>query len=226
MRVKLYFDYKSPFSYLAKDPAYEIEKDYQGKVVIDWLPFAFYVDEAFGQLDSRSKWQWKKVRYGYRDARRFANARDPPLVVLGPQKVFNSSLSLMGGLYAMKKGMPVFYKYTDIVFEGFFTRKLDIENHERIVEVLNKALSSSLSVSARDTEEWLKGFAAFVKEGEGEGWKELRRIREQGEKDEIFGVPSFIVAGEPFFGNDRVDWLRRHIDSLLQQETQQKKAAL
>jgi len=27
--IKLYFDYKSPFAYLAKDEAYQLEEDYQ-----------------------------------------------------------------------------------------------------------------------------------------------------------------------------------------------------
>ena len=35
--IKLYFDYKSPFAYLAKDEAYQLEEDYH--VQIEWLPY-------------------------------------------------------------------------------------------------------------------------------------------------------------------------------------------
>ncbi|CAF1466449.1 unnamed protein product, partial [Rotaria sordida] len=32
-------------------------------------------------------------------------------------------------------------------------------------------------------------------------------------QDNIFGVPTFIVRGEPFFGNDRISWLKKRLDS-------------
>lgn len=33
-------------------------------------------------------------------------------------------------------------------------------------------------------------------------------------KDGIFGVPSFVAAGELFFGQDRLDWLRRKLHQM------------
>jgi hypothetical protein len=47
--INLYFDYKSPFAYLAKDEAYTLEEDYQ--VTIEWLPYVLDIPEALG--DSR-----------------------------------------------------------------------------------------------------------------------------------------------------------------------------
>jgi 2-hydroxychromene-2-carboxylate isomerase len=35
--LTLYIDYKSPYAYLAKDPAYALERD--TAVTIDWLPY-------------------------------------------------------------------------------------------------------------------------------------------------------------------------------------------
>ena len=50
--IKLYFDYKSPFAYLAKDEAYRLEEDYQ--VQIEWLPYILDIPEALGLLKEAS----------------------------------------------------------------------------------------------------------------------------------------------------------------------------
>ena len=36
----------------------------------------------------------------------------------------------------------------------------------------------------------------------------------EGERDEIFGVPTLLVDGEPFWGNDRVDWVIKKLDAM------------
>jgi 2-hydroxychromene-2-carboxylate isomerase len=219
--IRFYFDYRSPFSYLAKDPAYKIQEDYKDVVTMEWLPFAFFVKEGFGLVETRDRWQWNKVKYAYVDARRWANSRNPPLVLYGPKKVFDPNLALMGGLYAQKKGMSVFYKYTDVVFEQFWQRKLDIEDFGQVVAVLDQA--ATVTGHAEGKEEWLKGFQQYVRKGSeggqegerGQGWKELERIRAQGEEEGVFGVPMFVVDGELFFGNDRVDWVRKKLDDII-----------
>ena len=96
--IKLYFDYKSPFAYLAKDEAYTLEEAYQ--VTIEWLPYVLNIPEALGDLQTRTQQQWRKIRYLYLDARRWANKKG--IVVRGPQKIFDSSLAAIGMLYAQK----------------------------------------------------------------------------------------------------------------------------
>jgi hypothetical protein len=46
LEIKFYFDYRSPFSYLAKDPAYALEHDYNVK--LRFLPHAFPLEQAVG----------------------------------------------------------------------------------------------------------------------------------------------------------------------------------
>ena len=89
--IRYYFDYKSPFAFLAKEPTYALEADF-ADVEIQWLPFSFNMDVSFGLPHQRSEWQWNKVLNGYKDARMFANRRDPPLTLLGPQRAADSSL--------------------------------------------------------------------------------------------------------------------------------------
>ena len=45
-RVTIYTDYKSPYAYLAKDLAYELERDRQ--VQLEWLPYVLDIPSFLG----------------------------------------------------------------------------------------------------------------------------------------------------------------------------------
>ncbi|HEY6394955.1 MAG TPA: DsbA family protein [Candidatus Binataceae bacterium] len=192
--VKLYYDYKSPFTYLAMAPAYALEQSY--RVKLRYIPNELNVRGAFGgDLEQRTERDWRKVRYLYLDARRYANQRG--LIIRGPQKIFDSRLSLIGGLYADKHGC--FRPYSDCVFERFFKRELDIED--------GAALAAVLTESGLDAD----GFKRYLL---SEGPRELKEAAAQGERDGVFGVPTFIVDGEPFWGNDRVEWVAKKLEAM------------
>ena len=191
--IKLYFDYKSPFAYLAKDEAYALENDYQ--VTIEWLPYVLNIPEALGDLPTRTQQQWRKIRYLYQDARRWANKKG--LVMRGPQKIFDSSLAAIGMLYAQQQGK--FRPYHDLVYERFWRRELDIEDQNVIAAVLTEVGESAA------------GFRAYLN---GAGRADLAAIQQRAEADEIFGVPIFIVAGEMFWGHDRIPLLREKLDEM------------
>ena len=188
--VIAYTDYKSPYAYLAKDPTYELA-DEPG-VVVEWRPFVLDIPSAFGGVDARTEAQWRKVKYLYQDVRRFANKRG--LRVLGPQKVFDSSIAAIGMLYAQKA--DCFRTYHDTVFERFFLRDLDIEQADLIKEILEQ--------SGADT----SGFDSNLA---GEGRADLDRIHGEAMEQGVFGVPSFVVGDELFWGHDRVEWVRERL---------------
>ncbi len=191
--IKLYFDYKSPFAYLAKAEAYQLEEDYH--VQIEWLPYVLDIPEALGDLQTRTKQQWRKIRYSYMDARRWANKRG--LIVKGPQKIFDSSTASIGMLYAGKQGK--FRAYHDRVYERFWKHELDIEDQQSIAAVL-----AEIGVNP-------EGFFAYL---EREGRAELEVIQQRADADEIFGVPLFLVEGERFWGHDRIPLVREKLDRM------------
>jgi 2-hydroxychromene-2-carboxylate isomerase len=191
--LKLYFDYKSPFAYLAKDEAYTLEEDYS--IQIEWLPYVLDIPEALGDLQNRTTQQWRKIRYSYMDARRWANRRG--LVIRGPQKIFDSSIAAIGMLYVQKQGK--FRLYHDCVYERFWKRELDIEDKHAIAGVLSEIGADS------------EGFLSYL---EREGRTELAAVQQQADADEIFGVPIFIVEGEMFWGHDRIPLLKEKLDGM------------
>ena len=199
--VTVYIDYKSPYAYLAKDLAYELARDFP--VQFDWLPYDLDLADFMGSArvdntgrvieEQRTPHQWRRVKYSYMDCRRQARKRG--LVIRGTQKIWNSQLALIGLLYAKRQGEAVLRRYNDIIFERFWKRELDIEDP--------LVIESVLATSGAD----LSGFADY-RNGDGRARHEARQqqIFDAG----IFGVPSFIIDGELFFGREhlpRVRWL-------------------
>src|SRR6202022_3041389 len=124
--VALYIDYKRPDAYLAKDPAYELEREFG--IQFTWLPYTLNIPDFLGTVEGRNDHQWRRIRYSYADAPRLADGRG--LTVRGPQKIFDSSIAAIGMLYAERH--EVFRKYSDLIFERFWKRALDIEDREAI----------------------------------------------------------------------------------------------
>src|SRR5216683_2427326 len=192
--VKFYYDYKSPFTYLAFAPALELEATHDVRLRV--IPHELDVHSAYGgELEQRPERDWFKVRYLYADARRFANDRG--LTIRGPQKIFDSSLALISGLYAERHGR--FREYSTRVFERFFRRELDLENKDALGAVLAEA-----GLDPNDFRRW----------AEHEGQAAFSSANEEGDRDGIFGVPTLIVAGEMFWGNDRIEWLVKKLDAM------------
>src|ERR1022692_4931290 len=191
--VKFYYDFKSPFTFLAFDPALELEQTH--RVRLRFIPHVFDFDAYGGALEARDERSWRKVRYLYRDARRFAGERG--IVIRGPQKLFDSRLALMSGLFADRRGK--FREYARRVWELFFRRELDIEKFEELAPLLRN--------TGLDPE-------AFHNYCEAEGPRDLAAALAEGERDQVFGVPTLMVDGEPFWGNDRVGWVIRKLDAM------------
>lgn len=196
--VTVYIDYKSPYAYLAKDPAWDLEREFD--VRLDWLPYTLDIPLYLGTVEGRNAHQWRRIRYSYMDARRLANRRG--LTVRGPQKIFDSSIAAIGMLYA--KRHDVFRKYNDLVFERFWKRALDIEDREAIRAVLSEAGAP------------IAGFSDFLN---GDGRVAHDRICRQAEEIGVFGVPSFVVDSEIFWGGDRLWMVREKLGARPQSAT-------
>jgi len=185
--VKLYFDYKSPFTYVAMQPAFELGLRFA--VDVRWIPFLLRI-KGPGQRSLYSDW---KAKYSYMDARRAANRRGG-LRILGPRKIYDSAPALVGGLYARRHGF--FRPFTEAVFERFFRREVEIDVPSEVATLVDSLGGSG--------EEYL----AFL---DGEGARELDTSIEEAHADHVFGVPIFVFRGELFWGQDRMGWLEERL---------------
>jgi 2-hydroxychromene-2-carboxylate isomerase len=185
--VKMYSDYKSPYAWLAFDPAFELDKRF--RIRMKWKPFQLRI-KGSGQ---RSVYSEYKVKYSYMDARRAANARDGR-IIKGPLKIFDTTPALIGGLYAEKHGKVV--EYSRAVFERFFRREFAADEAEPVAKLI-----AELGMSEQGYREYL----------EGEGRKDYEAAQQDAVPDRVFGVPIFIFRDEQFWGNDRVPMLEQRL---------------
>jgi 2-hydroxychromene-2-carboxylate isomerase len=193
-----YTDYKSPYAYLAKDLTYALERDLA--VRIEWLPYMLDIPAALGSArvaddgsvieENRNAHQWRRVRYSYMDCRRQARKRG--LTIRGPLKIWDSTLAAAGMLFAQRAGDAVFRRYHDTVFERFWRRELDIEDASVIAAVLAVA-GAEASAFAGQSSSLCEEVAAISRAAEERG---------------VFGVPSFMVDGELFWGSEHLPDIR------------------
>jgi 2-hydroxychromene-2-carboxylate isomerase len=186
--VIVYVDFRSPFSFLAKDEAFALEKEFA--INLQWRPFHVDLEGAYGgTVEQRPDIGWRKVRYLYMDARRLANRRG--LIVRGTVKIFDPTVAHAAMLYALDRG--VFRAFHDRAGERFWRRDLDIENPALVEAALAEAGAD------------VAGFADYLCH---QAPARLAAIMAEAEAAGVFGVPTFVLDGELFWGTDRI-WLLR-----------------
>ena len=196
--ITVYSDYKSPYAYLAKQAISALATD--RLATVDWKPYILDIPQYLGSAtvdeaghvvaENRNAHQWRRVRYSYMDCRR--QARKAGLIIRGTRKIWDSTLAAAGMLFAQYQDAAVFQRYHDAVFDRFWRRELDIESVPAIAAILAEAGADA----AR--------FPAWAETGRDE----VTRISREAEVLGVFGVPSFIVDGELFWGREHLADIR------------------
>jgi 2-hydroxychromene-2-carboxylate isomerase len=199
----VYIDLKSPYAFVAIEPTRAMAAGCG--VPIEWRPFTLDIPSYLGsaRLDDRgavaesrrTPQQWKGVRYAYRDARRYAALQGKTL--RGTVKIWDSSQAGIAMLWARRHGDAVFDRFVDDAYARFWRRELDIDD----LAVLEGALERAGAP--------IDGFRDFVR---ADGRTEHDAINEAAFAAGVFGVPTYLVGEEAWFGREhlpRVEWLLR-----------------
>jgi 2-hydroxychromene-2-carboxylate isomerase len=189
-RVRVYTDYKSPYAFVANRALFALERTHD--VELEWLPYTLRIAEYLGSVEDRSAHDWRKVRYAYKDARRFANEQG--LILKGPRRIYDGALSSAGLLFAQRGGF--FRPYHDTVFQRFWNHQLDVDVLEEM-----SALIAELGGDA----------AAFEAYAQGPARDEIAAVTAEAESLGVFGVPTMLLDGELFWGGDRIDLLAKRL---------------
>ncbi|MFO1156342.1 MAG: 2-hydroxychromene-2-carboxylate isomerase [Rhodospirillales bacterium] len=194
--MQFWFEFASTYSYPA---AMRIETAAASRgVAIAWRPFLLGpIFAAQGWNDSPFNLQPAKGRYMWRDLERRCAGYGLPL--RHPSRFPRSSvlaarvaLAAAGELW-----LPAFVR---AVYHANFAEDCNISERAVIADLLDGLGLPATALLAR-------GDSDIVKEG-------LRTQTAEAQRLGIFGAPSFIVAGEGFWGDDRLedalDWHVRH----------------
>jgi len=169
------------------EPAFALPQRFD--VTVRFLPFTLRI-KGPGQRSVYSDW---KARYSYLDARRQANRRGG-FTIRGPRKVYDSAPALIGGLFAQREGF--FEPYSLEVFRRFFEHRLEIDEPEQVAAVIGEL--------GHDPD-------AYHEFRAGDGARQLDACIEEAHADHVFGVPLFLLDGEPFWGHDRMPLLEERL---------------
>ena len=197
----VYLDIKSPYAFLSVGPTRDMAASLGTD--IDWRPLTLDIPSYLGsaRLDdrdrviesSRTSAQWLEVKYAYRDCRRYAQLTGRTL--RGTIKIWDTSRVHIAMMWAQRQGAEVLNRFLDRVYESFWRREADVE--DLIV------VSRLLAESGADLED----FQSFES---GAGRREHDEMQKAIFDAGIFGVPSYVVEGEVFFGREHlpmVGWI-------------------
>ena len=186
--VEFYFDFGSPYSYLAYKALPAIAAAHGAQIV--WRPmllggvFKATGNHSPAEIPAKSKWM-------HQDMQRWA-ARYGAVFRFNPHFPINTLL-LMRGATGMQMRGPDFHKYMDAVFHAMWAEPRNLGEPAALAAVLRRA--------GLDADVFLAlAYDAAVKE-------QLKKHTEEAVARGVFGAPTFFVGEEMFWGQDRLDFV-------------------
>ena len=195
--VDFYFDVSSPWTYLAFRNIQPMAKELN--VAINWRPVL--VGGIFNTVNqrmyaSREDSNSPRNRYALKDLQDCA--RQTGVNIVFPPKVFpvNSVKAMRGCIWIARNDATKehFLPFIEATFAAYFTRQEDISQ--------NDVLASICRQTGIDADAFAAGITqADIKDA-------LKTNTDEAIARGAFGVPSFFVGDDMYFGNDRLDLLR------------------
>lgn len=194
--VDVFIDLRSPYSYLAIQPARDLEK--AGGIQLDWWPFITDFQSAYGgEIEERSPRDVAKLKYLYMDCRRLAKAQG--LTIRATTKLWDATLASQAMLFA--KSQHRLWEFCDPLLAAFWRREFDLESPEQ--------LAAALVATGLHADDW----AAYQM---ARAVSDLESALARAEKLGVFGAPTFVCQGELFWGGDRLPLLEAKLASSVQ----------
>jgi 2-hydroxychromene-2-carboxylate isomerase len=194
MHIDFLFDYASPYSYLADAT---LAKAFPGAEV-RYHPVYLRGLEMFAK---GMPFTMNKVLYMAKDLARIGKHARVPLRIPDEFPV-NGVYALRGALWAQDTGN--FAVYNQALFRAAWAENRPISNKAVVIEVAQAAGLDSAAVAAALDD-------AAVKE-------RLRAATAAYEAKGVFGVPTFFVGDEWFWGQDRMEYVWRAYLKYVDQE--------
>ena len=186
--VKFFFNFRSPYCYIASKLLPSIFDDYDVNLV--WRPQ--------GGWDGRSPPERAKVKIPLvrqdmaRITRKMRIPMNPPPPTTEPTK------AAAGSLLAENEG--VLRQYIVAMMTAEWAQGQDIGEESVILKVGESVgLDRAELTAALDAPEFLAQLAQYGEEAQSLG---------------VIGVPTFVVGEEIFWGSDRIEYLRDHLREL------------
>jgi len=184
-QIDFYFDFISPYSYLAHKKIKVLEKDQNIK--INYKPiFLGGLHNSIGI--TAPAFINPKAKFMIRDCKMIAKKFNIKFK-FNPLFPINS-LNLMRGLLSIKSSIR--NKYIDIFFDAYWKDALNLNDEKIISNILKK-----IKINKND-------FYKNIKDKKIKN--KLRNLTQLALNNDIFGAPTFVVNKKIFWGQDRLDY--------------------
>lgn len=195
LTLEVFYSFQSPYSYLALDPVYALEDDFDIQIL--WQVFSA---KAAGQQVPTYPVIPEKLMYLFEDTKRIAKDQNIPLLYVDgwPENEFDPTRVSRGAVIANDMGILKEYNYKVFAAwwgagenpndQNFFTQlcdELDIDQGDFLSKI-----------SASDTRERIKG------------------LYKRGKKLGVFDTPTFAIENDKYVGLDKVYYLRQMFESM------------
>lgn len=186
-RLEFFFDYGSPFSYLADTQLAGLAARTGARVV--YRPML--LGGLFKETGNVSPLEIEaKRKYNMLDLERWAKRyRVPP--PHNPHFPINTIRLMRGAVAAERSG--VFAAYHRAIFDAFWRDGLNLGDAAVVRQVLERAGLDAARLETMAEEQVVKDA--------------LRAATDEAARRGAFGAPTFFVDGEMFFGNDRLTFV-------------------
>jgi 2-hydroxychromene-2-carboxylate isomerase len=192
-RLEYFFDYVSPFSYLADSQVPAIVERTGADIV--YRPFLLGgVMQASG--NSPPITVPNKGKYMFADIARWL-ARYQIELKMNPHFPVNTVKAMRGALVALEDGC--FPAYHAALFKATWRDEQNVGDADTLRALLDAAGLDGSAILARTDEPAIKEL--------------LKTNTAEAVERGAFGAPTFFVDGEMFFGNDRLDFLEEKLEN-------------
>lgn len=186
--IKLYFNFRSPYCYIASKTMFDIFEDYNTRLV--WRPLAGWTGRS---EPDRAKVKVPLTRQDVaRITKKMGIPMNPPPMTTEPTKAG------AGSLLAEREGL--LKPYIVEMMRAEWAEGLDIGDPEVILRVGEAVgLDSNALSAAIESPDHLSQME--------KNWEEAQTLG-------VIGVPTLVIGEEIFWGSDRLDYVRDHLREL------------
>jgi 2-hydroxychromene-2-carboxylate isomerase len=186
-QVEFFFDYGSPFSYLADTQLEALETRTGAKIVYQPM----LLGAVFKATNNASPVSIPaKGRYMGMELARWAKRYGAPFQ-MNPHFPINTIRLMRGAIAAQQSG--VFAAYHRAIFPAFWAKAMNLGDESVIRETLKGAGLDADAILAASEQQAVKD--------------RLRENTDDAVRRGAFGAPTFFVGEEMFWGNDRLDFV-------------------
>ena len=183
--IDFYFDFISPYSYLAYKKLLKINKN--NNINIAYKPILLGGLHKLGEITppAFNKLKMKNMK---NDCELIANKND--INFMWNVKFPLNSLYLMRGYLVLDTNMKS--KFFDVCFDAYWKNNVDISQKENLIRILEECEINKENFFKLIEDQKIKD--------------ELKDLTNLAFKSDVFGAPTFIVNKKIFWGQDRLEY--------------------